>query len=227
MLFNLEISETFVTRVQPLFDDMATKGEAFKIKKDALFDQFASRGVSGSVFRQMYNALNELKGKKRTLKSVSEQFPCIPKKQIQELSKILTQDEPETLDLLDQYQKAQQAVLQEADKVYNIYARHLPKRDVDLDDAYEQVKERVYALDDEVRAGLKGLKLRGKLAKSAYNGTINLERENTLRKTYEKNFAHYASCRLQGLVNPAEIPYSRDTAPDSAGGKSGANPAVS
>jgi hypothetical protein len=156
MLFNLEISEAFIARVQPLFDDMATKGEAFKIKKDALFDQFASRGVSGSAFRQMYNALNELKSKKRTLKSVAEQFPHIPKKQIQELATILTQDEPETLDLLDQYQKAQQAVLQEADKFYNIYTRHLPNGDADLDAEHERLKERVYELDDEVRAGLKG-----------------------------------------------------------------------
>jgi thioesterase domain-containing protein len=135
---------------------MATKGEAFKIKKDALFDQFASRGVTGSAFRQMYNALHELQSKKRTLKSVAEQFPNIPKKQIQELSKILAQDEQEALDLLDKYQKAQQAVLQEADKMYNIYTRHLPNGDGCLDMAYEDIKERVYSLDDDVRAGLKG-----------------------------------------------------------------------
>jgi len=156
MFFNLEISEAFVTRMQPLFDDMATKGGAFKIKKDAILGQFSDRGVSGKSFKQMYHALYELKNKKRTLKSVSEQFPHVPKKQIQELSKILAQNEPETLDLLDEYQKAQQAVLQEADKMHNIYTRHLPKGDADLDAEYERLKERVYVLDDEVRAGLKG-----------------------------------------------------------------------
>jgi len=156
MLFNLEISEAFVTRMQPLFDDMATKGEAFKIKKDAILGQFEDRGVSGKAFKRMYQALCELNGKKRTLKSVAEQFPHIPKKQIQELAKILTQDEPETLDLLKEYQQAQVAVLQEAEKQYGIYAKNLPRGDADLDDTYEQFKERVYALDDEVRAGLKG-----------------------------------------------------------------------
>jgi hypothetical protein len=156
LLFDSNISEAFDAQVQPLFDDLATRGNAFKVKKDALLSQFEDRGISGKAFKPMYQTLRELNDKKRTLKSVAEQFPHVPKKQIQELAKILSQDEPAMLDLLRDYQKTQQAVLQEADKWYNVYVRNLPNGDDCLDSAYEWLKERVDTLDDEVRAGLKG-----------------------------------------------------------------------
>jgi len=154
-VFNSEVSDMFTANVQPLVTQAQMEGETFKKQKETLFAQFESKGITGSAFRPMYTALRELNNKKRTLKSVAEQFPHIQKKDIQELAKILANREPEMLTLLTRYQKTQQEALLTAQKQHAIYIKHIPDTAPDIDAAYEEITERLYVLDDNVRAGLK------------------------------------------------------------------------
>jgi hypothetical protein len=151
---NSQVGDAFAEKIKPLLHTAAQAGDAFKTLKDALFGQFENHGIPFT--QQSYQSLRKLNDKKRTLKSVAEQFPDVPKKAIQTLAKILAQNERPMLDLLKGYQNAHLTLVQEMDKQKDIYERHLPHGDRNLDTVYESLRQEVVAMDDDVRAGLKG-----------------------------------------------------------------------
>ena len=152
--FNSQVSDELTKKIDPLFPAVEKVGEEFRAKKDEFFAEFEKMGVSQEAFRQMYGTLRELLGKKRTLKSVAELYPNIPKKEIQALATVLATEEPVMLDMLRTYQNAQMKLTQELDKQYDIFSR-VAQDDPDLDSVHDSLYERVTSLDDTVRAGLK------------------------------------------------------------------------
>jgi len=155
-VFNSNVSDMFNETVSPLVVTAKQAGENFKVQKDAVLGQFENKGIKGgAAFKPVYGALRELNAKKCTLKSVTERFPDLSRKDVQELAKVLADNEPTMLSLLHAYQTAYYTALQTAEKQHDIFAKNIPNTDPDLESSYENVTKHLATLDDEVRAGLK------------------------------------------------------------------------
>ena len=152
--FNSQVSDELTKKIDPLFPAVEQAGEKFKAKKDEFLAEFEKRGISPAEFKQMYATLRELKDKRRTLKSVAELYPNIPKKEIQAMTAVLARDEKPLLDLSSVYWKGYYALSQELDKQFDILNRVAPD-DADLKKVYDAFDKRCAVLDDTVRAGLK------------------------------------------------------------------------
>ena len=146
-----QIVAEFQNKIKPLLHDTKTKGEIFKAQKDLLFEQFKNHNIPFT--HKSYTALRELTAKKRTVTSVANEFNT-PKKQIQELAKILTEQEPIVVDLQRAYQDAYYRLISEADKRKDIYDK-LDPNNKELNKVYNALMEELIRIDDDYRAGLK------------------------------------------------------------------------
>jgi len=145
----------FTKRIQPLFDATVQAGNTAKSHKEAFFEPFKSRGITGGDFKKMYFLLRERNNKKRTIKSITEQFRNVSTKDVQELAKHLAASDRKVIDLMDIYTKKQSKAIAEADKWYGILQKHSQEVDQDLITAYDDIIVSISMLDDEVRKGLK------------------------------------------------------------------------